>query len=33
VPVVTAFHVTRMVATVVGIGTLYRLLGRWRGWT
>jgi uncharacterized protein len=33
VPVVTVFHVTRMVATVVAIAPLYRIVGRWRGWT
>jgi uncharacterized protein len=33
VPVVTVFHVTRMVATVVAIGPLYRFVGRLRGWT
>jgi uncharacterized protein len=33
VPVVTVFHVTRMVATVVAIGPLYRAVGRVRGWS
>jgi membrane AbrB-like protein len=32
VPVVTAFHVTRMVATMVVLGLVYRLLARIRGW-
>lgn len=33
VPVVTAFHVTRAVAMMVTLGTVYRLLARIRGWT
>jgi len=33
VPVVTAFHVTRMAVMMVTLGGLYRLLGRILGWT
>jgi membrane AbrB-like protein len=33
VPVVTAFHVTRMAVMMVTLGALYRLLGRILGWT
>jgi uncharacterized protein len=32
VPVVTVFHVMRMVAMVLAIGPIYRLVGRLRGW-
>ena len=32
VPVVTAFHVTRAVAMMVALGSVYRLLARIRGW-
>jgi len=32
VPVVTVFHVTRMVAMVLVTGLVYRAVGRWRGW-
>lgn len=32
VPVVTAFHITRMASTVLLLGPVYRLLGRLRGW-
>ncbi|MEI6546770.1 MAG: AbrB family transcriptional regulator [Burkholderiales bacterium] len=32
VPVVTAFHITRMASTVLLLGGVYRLLGHLRGW-
>ena len=32
VPIVTAFHVTRMVCAVVALGGVYRVLARIRGW-
>jgi uncharacterized protein len=32
VPVVTVFHVTRMVVMVLAIGQIYRFTGRMRGW-
>lgn len=32
VPVVTVFHVIRMVFMVLAVGPLYRTLARWRGW-
>jgi uncharacterized protein len=32
VPVVTVFHVVRMVAMVLAIGPMYRMIGRWKQW-
>ncbi|MEZ5738931.1 MAG: AbrB family transcriptional regulator [Burkholderiaceae bacterium] len=32
VPVVTVFHVTRMIGMVVSAGSVYRCLSRWLGW-
>jgi membrane AbrB-like protein len=32
VPIVTAFHVTRMLATITLLGPMYRVVGRVRGW-